>query len=128
MKWYSVCSTQIRLKDHRSAMDMSVRFKLITFIISATVLTTILAGPPLAFAVNLPTICNVFHKKHSMDKSGHCGSQTLLSKLQAKSFEGGIVDVFPAASAIVISAVSQDNHSLSLLPSTTPPQFIPLRC
>jgi hypothetical protein len=109
-------------------MDTSVRSKVINFIVSAAVLTTILAGPPLAFAVNLPTICNVFHKKHSADKSGHCGSQTFLSKLQAKSFEGGIVHLFSAASAIGISAVSRDNHSSSLLPSINPPQFTPLRC
>jgi len=106
---------------------MSGRFKVFIFIISTVVLITILAGPPLAFAANLPTVCNIFHKKHSTQKSGHCGSQTLLSKLQAKSFEGGIVHVLSTGSGIE-STVCQDNQSPSLLPSTTLPQFTPLRC
>jgi hypothetical protein len=106
---------------------MAGRFKIFTFIISGVVLITILVGPPLAFTVNLPTVCNIFHKKHSTDKSGHCGSQTLLSKVQAKSFEGGIVHVFSTGSGIE-SAISQDIYLASLLPSTTSPQFTPLRC
>jgi len=106
---------------------MSGGFKMLTFIVSAAVLITILVGPPLAFAVNLPTVCNIFHKKHNADKPGHCGSQTSLSKLQAKSFEGGIVHVFSTGAGIE-SAVSQENHSPSSLPSTTLPQFTPLRC
>jgi len=106
---------------------MSGRPKTFTFIISAAVLIAILVGPPLAFTANLPTVCNIFHKKHDTEKSGHCGSKTLLSKLQAKSFEGGIVHVFSTGLGIG-SAVSQDNHSPSLLPSPTFPQFNPLRC
>jgi len=120
-------SYKTRVKDHRSRIGMSGGFRVLTFIVSAAVLITILVGPPLAFTVNLPTVCNIFHKKHNADKPGHCGAQTLLSKLQAKSFEGGIVHVFSTGSGMG-SSVSQDNHSPSLFPSTTSPQFTPLRC
>ena len=106
---------------------MAGGFKVLTSIVSAAVLITILVGPPIGFAVNLPTICNIFHKEHSADKPGQCGSQTSLSKLQAKSLEGGIVHVFSTGS-IIESAVSQDNQSSSLVTSATLPQFTPLRC
>lgn len=107
---------------------MSRRFKVIALMISTVVLLTIVAGPPLAFAVNLPTICNVFHKDQNSGKSGHCSGQTFLSKLQAKSFEGGMVHAFAVVSSIAIFQISQDGPSSSIFQFSPPAQFNPLHC
>ncbi len=106
---------------------MARRFKVISLFVSAAVLITILVGPPLSFAVNLPTICNIFHKQCA-EKTKHCGSQTLLSKLQAKSFEGGIGQIVLETSNLANFAVSPDGNSPSFLPFATSTPFTALRC
>ena len=107
---------------------MSSRLKIHALMISTAVLITIMAGPPLAFAVNLPTICNVFHKSQNPAKSGHCAAQSFLSKLQTKSFEGGMAHALVESFGIPTSAISQEVHSFPLVQSPAVAQFNPLRC
>ncbi len=63
---------------------MSPRFRPFGFIVLTGLIITLLMGPPLAIASNLPTACNIFDKR---DKAGPCGHRAMFSKIQDKSFE-----------------------------------------
>ena len=106
---------------------MPKRFKTYVLSILTAVVIALLMGPPLAFASKLPTICNIFYK-NQMDKSRHCGQQSVFSKIQDKSFEFG---------AVFVSNTDLEIHHF-LVPQTIYPtcflsigdffQSNPLRC
>lgn len=106
---------------------MLKRFKTYVPIILTAVVIALLMGPPLAFASKLPTICNIFYK-NQMDKSGHCGQQTVFSKIQDKSFELGAVlfshVIFETSHFLII----QNNPSSFSFPFGSNAQSNPLRC
>ncbi len=65
---------------------MSFRLKPhIVFILVALVIT-LLVGPPLSIAKNLPTVCNIFDKKMA-EKAGSCGHRAMFAKFQDKTFQ-----------------------------------------
>jgi hypothetical protein len=74
---------------------MSLRLRPHVFFILTTLLAVLLLGPPLSIAKNLPTVCNIFHKK-AIDKEGPCGHRAVFSKIQDNSFEGEAVLSFDA--------------------------------
>ena len=106
---------------------MSHRFRLFGFIVLTSLIVVLLMGPPLAIASKLPTICNIFYKDQ-MDKSRHCGQQSVFSKIQHKTFEFG---------AVFVSNTDLEIHHF-LVPQTIYPTFFlsigdflqsnPLRC
>jgi hypothetical protein len=105
---------------------MTGHFKKIIFITVTALVITFLIGPPLAIAGNLPTVCNIFHKK--VDKEGHCGHRAIFSKIQDKSFEVGAVLVpgvdFETSHFLII----QSNPLSVLFSFGKNTQSNPLRC
>ena len=97
------------------------------FITVTALVIALLLGPPLAIASNLPTVCNIFHKK-TVDKEGHCGHRAIFSKIQDKSFEVGAVLVpgvdFETSHFLII----QSNPLSVSFPFGSNPQSSPLRC
>jgi len=65
---------------------MSLRLRPYFFFILAILLFSLVLGPPLARAKNLPTVCNIFDKKVT-DKASPCGHRAMLSNTQDRSFE-----------------------------------------
>jgi hypothetical protein len=106
---------------------MKGRIKKFTFIAVSALVIALLLGPPLAIAGNLPTVCNIFHKK-AVDKEGTCAHRAMFSKVQDKSFEAGAV--------LLPSVGFETNHFLIIQTSPTSIfslfgksiQFNPLRC
>ncbi len=98
-----------------------------SYLILLILFVALLLGPPLSFAKNLPTACNIFNKSKA-EKSGHCGHRPMFSKMQDKS---------PEAEAVLFSnsdlgssrlLIIQSDSLLILFSSGSNPQSNPLRC
>ena len=106
---------------------MSLRLKPYVFFILVALVITLLVGPPLSIAKNLPTVCNIFDKKMA-DKAGSCGHRAMFSKFQDKSFE--VEAVLPSnvdleTSHFSIIQINPLSVSISFASNT---QSNPLRC
>jgi hypothetical protein len=100
--------------------------KLILIMVTA-LLIAFLLGPPLSFASKLPTVCNIFHKKMT-DKAGPCGHRAMISKIQDKSLEVGVVLFSTVDLETSYSTVVQNYNPPPFLLSGSLPQSNPLRC
>lgn len=109
----------------RSESKMSGRVKPYFIILCALLAAALLLNSPVAFATKLPTACNVFDKKQT-EKSGPCGSQAMLSKLQ--SLDDGAVQVSEAGTENYTFIGSCSKQPSFLSPYAPIPDSLPLRC
>jgi hypothetical protein len=106
---------------------MSLRLRPYFFSILAILLISLLLGPPLAKAKNLPTLCNIFDKKVT-EKASPCGHRAMLSKVQDRSFDLGAV-LFFNVDLKTINFQIIENSTLSVSISVgNNIQSNPLRC
>lgn len=105
---------------------MTGRLKPCTLTILAILLFALLAGPPLAMAAKLPTVCNIFHK--SMDKGCHGGQRHVVTKVQDTSFESHSIQSAETV-LVVFSLIPGCEERLFSSPvNTAISPFTPLRC
>jgi len=106
---------------------MTGHLKNFIFITVTAVVITLLLGPPLAIAGNLPRVCNIFDKK-TTDKAGHCGHRAIFSQIQDKSFQVGAVLIpgvdFETSHFLII----RSNPLSDSFPFGSNPRSSPLRC
>jgi hypothetical protein len=105
---------------------MPRRLKPYALLILTILIIVFLVGPPLAIASNLPTACNIFHKK-MVDKAGCCGHRAV-SKIQDNSFN---------SPAVLLLSVNFEISYFLMVPNNFPSltylfmsdsQLTPLRC
>jgi len=103
---------------------MSGRWRPYIYIVAALIITAFLVGPPLAFAIKLPTACNVFHPK-TIIKSGPCGDHALFSKDNPQ--ETGAFPVVLSGLEVIDCATEVNSLSLSPVFPAILPGSLPLR-
>ena len=106
---------------------MSLRLRPYFFSILAILLISLLLGPPLAKAKNLPTLCNIFDKKVT-EKASPCGHRAMLSKVQDRSFDLGAVHFFNVDLETNHFLIIQSNPLSVSISFGNNNQYDPLRC
>jgi len=106
---------------------MSLRLRPYFFLILAILLVSLLLGPPLARAKNLPTVCNIFDKKVT-EKASPCGHRAMLSKTQDRSFDPGAVLFFNVDLETSHFPIIQSNPLSASISFGNNNQYNPLRC
>jgi hypothetical protein len=106
---------------------MSQHFRPYSLTIFTTLIIALLLGPPLSIAKNLPTVCNIFHKK-AMDQTTPCGKRAMFSKIQDKSLEVQAALFSNEDLEISHLTITENNFPSFLLPVGSIAKIIPLRC
>jgi hypothetical protein len=107
-------------------MKMSGRLKSFMTVLILILLAALLTGPPVSFAIKLPTSCNIFHDKKEA-KSGPCGHQATFT--QEKSHFGEVV-VFNGQDSGILGHKDVLTHNLLSFSSQSfiILESLPLRC
>lgn len=104
---------------------MSGRWRPYIYIVAALIITAFLVGPPLAFAIKLPTICNIFQEKKAA-KLGTCGHQVTFAK--DKFHFGEMAFSAGPNSGNEEAPTVQNNHLFPFVPFVSITDLTPLRC
>jgi len=89
-------------------------------------MAALLFGPPVAFATQLPTACNIFQEKKAV-KLAACGHQVAFTKdkvdFNGMEFPAGSFSGYEETLAVLINDLIPP-----LIPSTVAADLTPLRC
>jgi hypothetical protein len=107
-------------------MKMSDRVKPYLTALILILLGTLLAGPPLALATQLPAACNIFHEKKGA-KLGPCGHDVTFTKDKPYFGETAISNETDSGS-LETAFVNQKSQLSFFFPPAIILDSVPLRC